>query len=577
MLSLIQKLLKKGIIDRAQAGLLETEVKDNNKKEEEVILDNNILEENLLFSLKSEERKIPLKEVLPEEVPLKILELIPEDSAKYYKMIPLAKREDLLEVGMVYPEDLANQEALKFLSRQGKWKSQIFLISLTTFNKLLKQYRTLRKEVEKALGELERDLEEEKIRPGGMPTAAEFERLAEEAPITKVVAVILGHGVDGRASAIHIEPTQDKLRVRYRLDGVLHSSIFLPLRLLPAVVSRIKILSGMKIDESRIPQDGRFSTKFDENSVDFRVSTFPTVSGEKVAIRVLDSSQGLKKLDDLGLSSQNVEIIKRAAERPYGLILSTGPTSSGKTTTLYTILQLLNREGTNIVTLEDPVEYFIDGVNQSQIKTEIGYTFAMGLRHILRQAPNVIMVGEVRDEETASLTVHAALTGHLVLSTLHTNNAIGVIPRLIDLGVKPFLIPPTLRLAIAQRLVRKLCPDCKKKAKALPELKNLILRELDSLPESQKRALKLNSEIEVFEPQGCKKCNATGFSGRTGLFEVLEMTESLAEVVLKEPSESRIYQEALSQGMMTMRQDGILKVLAGLTTLEEVLGVTEEK
>ncbi|MBI4359058.1 MAG: type II/IV secretion system protein [Candidatus Nealsonbacteria bacterium] len=571
MPSLIQKLVKKGLLDRERASRFEIEAKEQNKKEEEVILENNALEEGLLFNLKSEDLKVPLKEVLPEEVPLKVLELIPEDSARFYKMIPLAKKEDVLEVGMVYPEDMAHQEALKFLSRQGKWKSQIFLISLSTFNKLLKQYRTLRKEVEKALGELERDLEEEKVRPKGLPTVAEFERLAEEAPITKVVAVILGHGVDGRASDIHIEPTQEKLRVRYRLDGVLHSSIFLPLRLLPAVVSRIKILSGLKIDESRVPQDGRFSTKFNENSVDFRVSTFPTVLGEKVAIRVLDPSQGLKKLEDLGLSSHNIKIVKQAAEKPYGLILSTGPTSSGKSTTLYTILQLLNQEGTNIVTLEDPVEYFIDGVNQSQIKTEIGYTFATGLRHILRQAPNIIMVGEIRDEETASLTIHAALTGHLVLSTLHTNNAIGVIPRLIDLGVKPFLIPPTLRLVIAQRLVRKLCSDCKKKVPASPELKSLIRTELSSLP-----GIKLPSEIEIFEPQGCPKCNSVGFTGRTGLFEVLSMTNSLADVILKEPSETRIYQEALKQGMVTMKQEGILKVLEGVTTMAEVLSVAEE-
>jgi type IV pilus assembly protein PilB len=576
---LIQKLLKKGLIDKDRASAFETEIKAKNKKEEEVLIDSGLINEKQIFQLKSEEIKVPLKEILVEEVPLKILELIPEDSARFYKMIPLAKAGDVLEIGMVYPEDITGQEALKFLARQGNWKSQVFLISLSDFNKILREYRTMRKEMEKAIGELEKSLEEEKIRPVGIPSEAEFERLVEEAPVTKVVAVVLGHGVDGRASDIHIEPTEERLRVRYRLDGVLHASIFLPLRLLPSVISRIKILAGMKIDETRIPQDGRFSARIDEQNIDFRVSTFPTALGEKVAIRILDPSQGLRKLDDLGLVGKNLQLVKEAAEKPYGLVLSTGPTGSGKTTTLYTLLQLLNREGKNIVTLEDPVEYLIDGVNQSQIRSEIGYSFATGLRHILRQAPDIIMVGEIRDDETANLTIHAALTGHLVLSTLHTNNAIGVIPRLIDMGIKPFLIPPTLRLAIAQRLVRKLCPDCKKKIKATKEVREFILQELKSLPESQKQEwkMKIPAEIEIFEPQGCKKCNLTGFSGRTGVFEVLTMTDGLAEIIAKEPSEIAISREALNQGMITMKQDGLLKVLNGLTTLEEVLRVAEEK
>ncbi len=577
-MSLIQKLLKKGMIDRERAIVFETEVKVKNKKEEEVALESGLVEENALFVLKSEELKIPLKEVLPEEVPLKVLELIPEESARFYKMIPLAKNDNLLEIGMVYPEDMVNQEALKFLARQGKWKSRVFLITLTTFNKLLKQYRTLRREVEKALGELEKDIQEGKTgREGVMPTESEFAHLAEEAPITKVVAVILGHGVDGRASDIHIEPTQEKLRVRYRLDGILHASIFLPLKLLPAVVSRIKILSGLKIDETRIPQDGRFTTRVDDKNVDFRVATFPTTRGEKVAIRILDPSQGLKKLDDLGLTGRNLQLVIEAIEKPYGLILSTGPTGSGKTTTLYTILQLLNKEGKNIVTLEDPVEYLIDGVNQSQLKSEIGYSFATGLRHVLRQAPDVIMVGEIRDEETANLTIHAALTGHLVLSTLHTNNAMGVIPRLIDLGIKTFLIPSTLKLAMAQRLIRKLCPECKKKVKPSKEVKEVIIREMETLPESQKQLIVIPREIEIYEPGQCRKCNFTGFSGRFGIFEIIEMTDRLAEVIAKDPSEAKILQEGIEQGMTTMRQDGMLKVLAGATTFEEAFRVTEDE
>jgi len=576
-MTLIQRLLKKGIIDREKASLFETEVKEKNRKEEEVILEGGVIGEKDLFEMKSEELRIPLREVLPEDISLKVLELIPEESARYYKIIPLGKEDSTLDIGMVYPEDITNQEALNFISRQGKWSNRIFLITLSTFNNLLKRYKTLRKEVEKALSQLEKDLEEEKTRPGGIPSGAEFERLAEEAPITKVVAVILGHGVDGRASDIHIEPTGTNLRVRYRLDGALHSSIFLPLRLLPAVISRIKILSSLKIDETRIPQDGRFSARLDNKNVDFRVATFPTMLGEKIAIRILDSNQGLKSLDDLGLVGRNLELIKKTMEKPYGLILVTGPTGSGKTTTLYTMLRMLNKEEKNIVTLEDPVEYFIDGINQSQIKSEIGYTFASGLRHILRQAPDIIMVGEIRDEETANLTTHAALTGHLVLATLHTNNSFGVIPRLIDLNIRPFLIPPTLELAIAQRLVRKLCQDCKKKVEVTNDIKQLILKELESLPALKKKEIKISSDLQIFEPQGCKKCSFSGFSGRIGLFEVLEMTRSLSEIVLHEPSETKIAQEALNQGMVSMKQDGILKVLEGITTIQEVLRVAEEK
>jgi len=570
---LTQALLKRGVIDRERASRFEQEAKEKDEKDEEVILESGVIDEKTLFDIKSEELKIPLKQVLSEDVPLKTLELIPEESAKYYKMIPLVKKGDILDIGMVYPEEIANQEALKFLSRQGGWKSQVFLITLTTFNKLLRQYRTLRQEVEKALDELEQNIREEKVKSKEIPTAAEFKRLAEEAPITKVVAVILGYGVDGRASDIHIEPTQENLRVRYRLDGVLHSSIFLPLRLLPVVVSRIKILSNLKIDETRVPQDGRFSAKFDGRNVDFRVATFPTSLGEKVAIRILDPGQGLRGLADLGLRGRNLRLIQENLLKPYGLILSTGPTGSGKTTTLYTLLRLLNNEGKNIVTLEDPVEYFIDGVNQSQIKSEIGYDFANGLRHILRQVPDVIMVGEIRDEETASLTIHAALTGHLVFSTLHTNNALGVVPRLIDMGVKPFLIPPTLKLALAQRLVRKLCLECRKKIKPSKEAKDIILKELSSLPDDQKDQIR---EPEIYEAQGCKKCDSTGFAGRTGIYEVLEMTSSLADVILGQPSEAQIAQQALKQGMVTMRQDGILKAIEGITTLEEVLRATEE-
>ncbi|PJB98547.1 MAG: hypothetical protein CO078_01690 [Candidatus Nealsonbacteria bacterium CG_4_9_14_0_8_um_filter_36_17] len=572
-MSLIQILLKQGILDKEKATSLEFEIKEKGLPEEEVILEKRICSENFLFNLKSENLKINFKKVTSEEVPLEILELIPEETAKYYKMIPLAKKENILQIGMVYPEDLKVQEALKFLARQGKFNYEVFLITPSDFNELLKRYRTLKGEVGMALEELKTELKVERV----PKTTAELERLAEEAPITKIVAVILRHAVDGGASDIHIEPTREKLRVRFRLLGILHSSIILPIRIHPAVISRIKILSDLKIDETRIPQDGRFSTKINDKDIDFRVSTFPTTLGEKVAIRVLDPTTGLKKFEELGLGSRNFEAVKRAIEKPFGLILTTGPTGCGKTTTLYAFLQILNKEGVNIITLEDPVEYFIEGINQSQIRPEIGYDFARGLRHVVRQDPNIIMVGEIRDEETAALATHAALTGHIVLSTIHTNNALGAIPRLIDLGVRPYLIPPTLSCVTAQRLVSRLCDNCKAEIKPKKEIAEIILKEVENLPPQIKKGITIKKPFKIFQAVGCNKCNREGFSGRIALFEVLEMTDTLADITLKIPSIELLAGEAKRQGMVTMKQDGILKVLDGITTIEEVLRVAEER
>jgi len=577
--TLLQQLLKKGVLDKEKFTSLEFEIKNSGRPEEEVILEKSVVPEKVLFSLKSENLKILLKEVFAEEVPLKVLELIPEEAASHYKMISLGQKDNVLEVGMTYPEDLKAQEALKFLARQGKFTAKVFLITPTTFNNIFRQYRNLKREVSRALEELETELKTETIERRQLK-ASEFERLAEEAPITKVVAVMLRHAVEGEASDVHIEPTRDKLRVRFRQDGVLHASIFLPLKIHPAVIARIKILANLKIDESRIPQDGRFSTRTEGKDIDYRVSTFPTILGEKVVIRVLDPSKGLKTLESLGLGTRNLNVIKSAVAKPYGLILITGPTGSGKTTTQYAILTILNREGVNIITLEDPVEYFLEGLNQSQVRPEIGYTFASGLRHILRQDPDIIMVGEIRDEETSSLAMHAALTGHIVLSTLHTNNAIGIIPRLIDMGIAPFLIPSALSVGVAQRLVKRLCPDCKKKVKAVKEVQDMILKEMDSLPAAtQKEYASYTKDrlIYIYEPVGCKKCNFKGFSGRTALFEALEMTKSLEEITLKRPAESEVMQEAKRQGMITMKQDGFLKVLTGETSYEEVLRVAEDK
>jgi len=463
---------------------------------------------------------------------------------------------------------------LEFLARRESFTYQVFLITLSNFERLLSRYRTLKKEVVKALEQLETEMEGKKEK-SIQEKEAEIKRIVEEAPISKMVAVIIKHAVDGGASDIHIEPVRDKIRVRFRLDGVLHSSLFLPLKVLPAIVARIKILSDLKIDETRIPQDGRFTIRIEGRDVDFRVSTFPTALGEKVAIRILDSAKRETKLDKLGLWGYNLKKLENNLKKPYGMILITGPTGSGKTTTLYAILAILNKEEFNIMTLEDPVEYLIEGINQSQVKPEIGYTFANGLRHILRQDPDIVMVGEIRDQETAGLAVHAALTGHIVLSTLHTSNTLGIIPRLIDMGIKPFLIPPSLNLGIAQRLVRRLCNYCKKKIKAEGEARKIILGEINNLPVQVKKEIKEKDSFYIYKAVGCKRCNMTGYSGRIGIFEILEMTEQLAKIISGKPTDFQLQEEARRQGVISMRQDGILKVLKGVTSLEEVIKVTE--
>ncbi len=576
---LIEQLVKRGVLKKEKALSLETEIKNSVKKEEEVLIREKIVSEDFLFNLKSEILKIPLKrEVDKEKIAQKVFEIIPEESARYYKMISLSKKKDILDVGMVYPEDLSAQEALKFLSRQEKFTPQVFLITLTVFSELIKRYQDIRKNVDQALQQLETELKVDKTE-AKITEKVDLERLVEKAPIIRVVAVLLRQAVEKEASDIHIEPIKGRLRVRIRQMGILRSSFWLPIKNLAPIVARIKILASLKIDETRIPQDGRFSAKINEKDIDFRTSTFPTTLGEKVVIRVLDSTIGLKSFKELGLERKNLEIVKKATKKPYGLILATGPTGCGKSTTLYAILEILNKEGVNIITLEDPVEYFIDGVNQSQVKPEIGYTFATGLRHIVRQDPDIIMVGEIRDEETAGLAIHAALTGHLVLATLHTSHAVGAIPRLIDMKVDAFLLPSTLSIIIAQRLLRTLCPFCKRKVKPPKETEEMIIREVKSIPESIRRdySIEVPKDFYIYEPGQCKKCDTKGFSGRLGIFEVLAMTDQLEEIILQKTSESAIFQQARNQGMITMKQDGILKVLEGKTTIEEVLRVAEEK
>lgn len=578
-MDIVTLLVQKNLLKKEEAERLQKEIQTTGQKPEEMLLARRKIEEDLLFQVKSEALRMPLRSVEAEEVSLKTLELIPEDSAKYYKMVPLTSREGKFEVGMVYPEDARAQEALQFLARQGKFSYQTSLITPSTFENLMKQSRSLRRETTRALHELEQEIG--KGEGAQESKEAQFGPLKEEAPITKMVAVILRNAVEGGASDIHIEPCREGLRVRFRFLGDLHPSLMLPENVSQAIVSRLKILSNMKIDETRKPQDGRFSASIGDRAIDFRVASFPTPHGEKMAIRVLDPSTGFKNFKDLGIESINLARIKKASERPFGLILVTGPTGSGKTTTLYAVLRQLNKETVNILSLEDPVEYFIDGVNQSQVRPEIGYDFAQGLRQLLRQDPDIIMVGEVRDNETASLVIHAALTGHLVLSTLHTNSASGVIPRLLDMGVDRYLIPATLALAIGQRLVRRLCNDCKKRVKPEKGIRELLYREIQGFPEVVKKQLPPTAgsspeELAIFQPAGCKKCGASGYTGRIAIMEALEISDRIAELVGDQASEAQIAKAAQEEGMVTMRQDGIIKALDGVTTLEEVLRVTAE-
>ncbi len=573
---LIQELTKKGVLDKEKATSLEYEVKTSGKTEEEIILREKILSEKELFELKSKKLKIPLKKFFPEDISLELLGFIPENSAECYKMVPLSKEGGVLEVGMVYPQNLKAREAMKFIGRQGRFSYEIVLITISDYEKVFRKYRNMKKEVGRALEELKVEMKRDREIRSGILQPAEWKRLAEEAPISKIVAVLLRHAVEGNASDIHIEAISDRLRVRFRVLGNLYSSIFLPIGYLSAVVARIKILSDLRIDETRIPQDGRFSTKIGNRNIDFRVSTLPTTSGEKVALRILDPQKGLKELGQLGILEHDLQIIREAIGKASGMILATGPTGSGKTTTLYSILKILNKEKTNIVTLEDPVEYFVEGLNQSQVQPEIGYTFATGLRSILRQDPDVIMVGEMRDAESAKLGINAALTGHLVLSTLHTLNVFGVIPRLINLDVEPYLIPAAFSVAVSQRLVRQLCGNCKKKVEATGKIKELIANELKGMPEKIKKDMEISKTIYTWKAVGCKKCNNLGYLERIGVFEVLKMTDSLEELILKRPSEVEIANEAKKQGAIVMRQSAILKALQGVTTIEEALRVTQE-
>lgn len=407
--------------------------------------------------------------------------------------------------------------------------------------------------------------------------------------MAKIVSVIIKNAIDSRASDIHIEPYENESRVRYRIDGILKNALFLPKNIHTAVVARIKVLAKMKLDEMRVPQDGRIVLIFDGREIDFRISTLPIGSGlEKAVLRILDTVKGIISLEELGFNNYVLSVLKRSIKKTNGIILATGPTGSGKTTTLYSIINILNKEGVNISTLEDPIEYQMKGINQSQIRPKIGYSFATGLRSLVRQDPDIIMVGEVRDEETAELSVHAGLTGHLVLSTLHTNDALSTIFRLIDMKVEPILLASILRVIISQRLARRLCPHCKKEVelnyknefmiKAREGLKELsperILLEIPDLKDNG--GVEGIDNLKIYQPVGCQRCQGTGYLERVAVGEIIEINENLKYIIINDLKNLTIEKIKQSQEFVSIKEDGFIKVLLGLTNLEEVLRVIEE-
>ena len=568
-MTLNEVLLKKNIINASLLAQSQKEAASRGVSFEEILIEKGVSDSDITKA-KEEVFNIPIKKITEStRVPMEFLREIPEDSVKHYRFIPLEFKEGVLEIGVVNPDDIDTREALQFLSSRLNIPLKIFLLSYTDFKKLLKEYGSLGGEAGEVLGEFESMLGKKVDLPKDVALQeSKLVSMSEDAPIIKMVTVIVRHAIEGRASDIHIEPLRDELKVRFRVDGILHTSLKLPVNVHEALVARIKILTNMKLDERRKPQDGRFEAKIDNRHVDFRVSTFPTFFGEKVVIRILDTSATVQeKLEDTGMTGRNLLEVSEGLKKPYGMILLTGPTGSGKTTTLYRMLRQLDREKLNVVSLEDPIEYNLEGVSQSQVRPELNYDFANGLRSILRQDPDVIMVGEMRDKETAKLAVQAALTGHLVFSTLHTNNAIGVIPRLIDMGVDPYLIPSVLILAIAQRLVRTLCPESRKSIDVDGVVEKILSDEIKDLPGLMKEKIKLPKKIyQALPSSSCPR----GTKGRTAVFEVLKMTPNLEKMILTGISESAIMEEARKQGMITMREDGILKVFDGIIGMEQL-------
>jgi type II secretory ATPase GspE/PulE/Tfp pilus assembly ATPase PilB-like protein len=569
-------LLEKGFLTKEALVQARSESLNTHKNLFDYLVSEKYMDEEQLTKARGLFFNLPYVDLRQKKISKEILDAVSKETIVNYKFVPFEIEQGTLKVALTDPTNLAALGALEFLSQKNKYALELYITSVTSYQTVFRKNENITREVSQALTEVVAKEKQEAAKKQAVKETKIEEKLVEEAPISKIVDVILRHAIEGRASDIHIEPSEEDLRVRYRIDGVLHSSLILPKTVHSAIISRVKILSNLKIDEQRLPQDGRFHINLEGKPIDFRVATFPTVIGEKVVLRILDKSTGAPALEELGVIGKQLSIVQEAIKKPHGMFLVTGPTGSGKSTTLYSILSMLNKPGVNIVTLEDPVEYFIDGVNQAQIRPEIGLTFASGLRSILRQDPNIIMVGEIRDRETAELAVNSALTGHLVFSTLHTNSAIGAIPRLIDMGIEPFLLTASLNLLAAQRLVRKVCDKCKIEKKPNESVMTALNNELKNVDPSELKEFDLKNPT-LYIGRGCPACDNTGFKGRIGIYEVINISKALQDLITNRTPAIKIEEYAVTkEGMLLMRQDGIIKALKGLTTIEEVIRVTKE-
>lgn len=561
-LSITNLLWEKKVVSEEQKNKIELTHAASGKPEEEILRELGVAEDEIVRA-KGELFNVPFVNLSEKGTAPEALQLIPRSVAERWKMIPFALSGDGQELSVAFANPF-DPEAIEFAEAKSGKKIKTFIASQEAIEKAIADRYTqnLSTEVTAALEETSAPTQAKTIDISG--------GVIRNEPIAKIVTTILEFAIRYRASDIHIEPEADKTRIRYRIDGILHEKLILPRSVHDALVSRIKVLTDMKIDEKRIPQDGRFNFKADGQEVDLRVSTLPTVFGEKVVMRLLKKSGAVPTLPDLGLRGRALKNLQDAILRPHGIILICGPTGSGKTTTLYSVLSKINTNKVNIVTLEDPVEYQIPGVNQVQINPAAGLTFASGLRAFLRQDPNIIMVGEIRDMETTDLAIQASLTGHLVFSTIHTKSAAQAMPRLIDMGAEPFLLASTLTAIVAQRICRRVCESCRETYEPPPDIVADIKNVLGPLfPQNSEK-------LVLARGKGCSECNNTGYFGRIGIFEVLPVTEKIARLIIERAAAIDIEKAAREEGMITLKQDGYLKALEGITTLEEVLRVGQD-
>lgn len=569
---LLEILVGQQAITQTEADHLSTEMISSGKKIEQLLQDNKTVSEEALTRAKAELYNIPFIKIAETGVSPEALNKLPESVARRYNMLPFAINDGdkTLKVAMINPLDVT---AVDFAQQKTGYRIMAhYGMPSEVEQKIAERYaQSLSGEVSKALEETD-DVTQRKREDFSDLSSG----ILRQAPITKIVETILSFAIKARASDVHIEPDEEKTRIRYRIDGILQEKLILPKSVHDAVVSRIKILSRLKIDEKRIPQDGRFTFESEGNEVDLRISTLPTIHGEKVVMRLLKKNMKVPSLEELGLNGLALSQVKETIKLPNGIILITGPTGSGKTTTLYSILHMLNSPKVNILTLEDPVEYQIGGVNQVQINPQAGLTFANGLRSFLRQDPNIIMVGEIRDSETVGLAIQASLTGHLVFSTLHTNSAAGALPRLVDMGGENFLLASSMKLLMAQRVLRKINPDYKEEYTPDPTVVEDIKKVLGGYFDQWCKAKNKDpNNITLFRPKQNLPQNEIAYKGRIGIFEVMPVTEDISRLILKNASKAEIEQAAMQKGMLLMKQDGYLKALEGITTIEEVLRVAE--